>query len=349
MECLKCGKSDAAIENLCEECYADSNEIISFPQHIKIRYCYECGAFENSAGIWENGTALMDAVHDHVENSIKLDRNTDIHDILMEMERLSPNEIRVNARFEGAVGGRLPYKKDFVIFVRILERLCGNCSLKKGDYYEAILQVRAKDRSLDEEELLEIKSAVEGAVDSDRGEKSFIMKTEDIHGGLDFYMGNKGLTKFISQNLERRYGAETKESGKIMGQKDGRDLYRMTYLIRLPKYRRGDLVSNGKTLYLIRGMQKKSASARDLRDGKAVRLDSGEIKTWLMLGNIEDEKKETVVVSVSENDVAILDPVSSRTVYLLKPEGMNPEQGTNVFVVKNEEGECFLLDHQNLK
>ena len=89
-------------------------------------------------------------------------------------------------------------------------------------------------------------TAVEGLVESmqDKGNRAlFITDSKEEHGGLDFYLSDKGSALTITKKVQGKYGGSIKQSSKNIGMKDSRQVYRMTYLLRLPSFRKGDFIS----------------------------------------------------------------------------------------------------------
>ena len=76
----------------------------------------------------------------------------------------------------------------------------------------------------------------------------FITDFAEERGGIDFYLSEKGSAYTIAKKLQERFGGEIKQSSKNVGMKDSRQIFRMTCLIRLPAYRKGDFISLDKTL-----------------------------------------------------------------------------------------------------
>ncbi len=63
-----------------------------------------------------------------------------------------------------------------------------------------------------------------------KNNNGYLTKIENRKNGIDIYMSPKSLAKKIIRNVPHR---EKKKSFSIAGKKDGKDLYRLTLLLRL--------------------------------------------------------------------------------------------------------------------
>jgi nonsense-mediated mRNA decay protein 3 len=114
--------------------------------------------------------------------------------------------------------------------LRIQGATCPTCARQRGLYYEAILQLRASSGRLPADVAADATAVVEDAVAASHG--AFITKAEKVRGGVDLYLSSNALAKRIAKTFADEQGADTKSSAKIFGKKLGKDVYRVTYLVR---------------------------------------------------------------------------------------------------------------------
>ncbi len=198
------------------------------------------------------------------------------------------------------------------------------CSREAGGYYEAIVQIRADKRILSKTELTIIRSAVESLVGQlqESGKRGlFITDIDEKREGLDFFMSEKGTALSIAKKIQEQYGGEFKQSASDVGMKDSRQVYRMTYLIRIPSYQIGDFFSYRKSLYTISSIHGTKVKAIDLSTWEDIVIDGKELKQTKILGG-KDLVKEMIVVSQSKTDIQVMDTTKYETVELRKPKGM---------------------------
>ncbi|MEM2900776.1 MAG: NMD3-related protein, partial [Thermoplasmata archaeon] len=244
----------------------------------------------------------------------------------------------------------LEFEEEKETEVRVRYSACDRCSKMYGGYYEAIVQVRADNRKITSEEMKEVK----GFVNSRLGElkKSsrsvFISKEEELREGLDFYVGSIDAAKQIAKSLQDEFGGEYIESSKLHTRKEGREIYRMTYLVRFPKYRRKDIISmkiKGKEKVLqVKKIYPKKAWLKDLTTGKDVNVDVSELENVRVIGGPESIQEAVVVSRNRVNkgfELQILEPTTYRTVTIREPEDFELK-GQYVKIVKYDE-QIFLV------
>jgi NMD protein affecting ribosome stability and mRNA decay len=114
------------------------------------------------------------------------------------------------------------------IDVELIPRTCRVCSLKRGGYYEAIVQIRGGVR-----EPHKLKEELESLATGEA--KEFVVGVKMVKGGMDVYVGSVALGRKMAAFLKKS-GATISESSKLVGQlKNGRRRYRVTVLARFPE------------------------------------------------------------------------------------------------------------------
>ena len=217
--------------------------------------------------------------------------------------------------------------------VRIKNNVCKRCSRQLGNYYECILQIRtgAKDLSPDlrEEALAMVENSVNRQAATNKS--IFITKMELVTGGVDVYLSNMSTGKNLAKELGDAFCGETKESPKLVGQtEDGQDMYRLTYLVRIPEYHVGDVVvCDGRYCKLTRvnGGGGKVMDLMNFRERSVRRPDMPDLKIHAKEADLQD----ATVVSRSGNEIQVLHPDNYSVVDLKVPEGY--EAGETVKVV----------------
>ena len=116
-------------------------------------------------------------------------------------------------------------KRKIILPVEIKRTLCQECSRKIRGYYEAIIQLRYKDKK-DKIEKEKTKSLAEKII-KEIEKKTFIALIKKFDYGIDIYIGSTPATYHVLKNLELKY----RTSRKLWGEKKGKRLYRITFLI----------------------------------------------------------------------------------------------------------------------
>jgi nonsense-mediated mRNA decay protein 3 len=105
--------------------------------------------------------------------------------------------------------------------VEIEWMMCRNCSRMSGGYFEAIVQLRGEEKRVERyKKLFETKLA----------KKTFIAKEkEQKTGGVDLFIGSSKAVFELMHEL----GLRAKITRKLVGRKEGKRFFRITYSIRL--------------------------------------------------------------------------------------------------------------------
>lgn len=331
MFCVECGKEGKVYNNLCEECFLKRTKVVEMPQIIDIKMCVHCGAWHKKR--WSQDDDFLTKV---VSESLKFHK--DVREQGFELSQFweDYSNIRLIAHVHGTVKG-LSFEKELSTRLRIKRGVCNRCSKRFGDYYESIIQFRARGRGVDKDELESAKQIVRQVLERSKSSdpKAFSSKEELIHGGIDFYIGSISVGRTIAKTLAETFSGRCTESSKLVGRKEGKDVYRITFAVRIPSYRADDFLLIGNKVYQVSEMHKDKATLIDLETWERVQIKHRELEDAKVLGN-KDMVKESVIVSKSEYEVQVLDPETYRTVELTKPKGFNADRDTLRVVRLNE-------------
>ncbi|GEM_PF-30238 len=331
--CVKCGKEcEESLDGLCIDCWLAGRDMIAMPHHVDLRVCANCGEFD-FGGRWVKRD-LLTAVQDAAADSVMVVKGAEITGLSTSVEEQDPRIFVVSVHADVDVMG-YPSEGDASTIVRVKNTVCRRCSRQLGSYYESILQIRTASGKLSEEVREEALAMVENSVarQAATNRQLFITKMELVPGGVDVYLSSIALGKGLAKELAEAFCAETKESPKLVGQTDdGQDMYRLTYLARLPDYRPGDVVVfQGRYCKLERanGGGGKVMDLLDFRERTVRRSDMADVKLFEKASDL----KEATVVSRSGSEVQVLDPRTYATVDLRMPQGMEPGETVKVVSV----------------
>jgi nonsense-mediated mRNA decay protein 3 len=320
MFCVRCGREGPTYESLCSACFLENNRFTSAPDHVDLVGCAHCKEFLID-GRWSEFSSLEDAVKCAATMSILLRKGARIEeikaDILPQDSKNFLVVINSKVKFQGLL---VPECLETV--VRLKGGVCPRCSKIMGSYYESILQVRARGRKFSDEEKEQILSEIEARVDgASKGSRDmFISKVEEMHGGLDVYLSASSLGKSLSREIAERYGAEVKESSSLVGQKDGKEVFRVTYLVRLPSYKVGDIIVKAGRPYLIGGIGSRGTRLVDLRTHESMNINNADLRSAQVIGN-KDEALDAVVLTESDKELEVMDPRDFKQIGIKKTQG----------------------------
>ncbi len=340
MFCVECGKEGELYRGLCVECYLAKNVFVKIPKNIDVEVCAHCGARKKGKSwISYEGEDLIEKIL--IENS-KSHKDVTDFDVHIKSESEDENNVIVSVITHSNVLG-LKAEEEHDIRIRIKRVVCDECSKQHGGYWEAKVQLRGSKRGLSDEDLEKAVELVDSIVVSrEKKDKSaFVTKVEEIHNGLDFYLGSKSLGKAISKGLANEFGGEVKGSHKLVGKKDGKDVYRTTYAVRVLDFRLGDFIQLDRKVMKLLSLSANKILLRALETGEKTSIKPEELENAKLLGG-KEIITEMVVVSKSEKEIQVLDPETLKTVDVLLPRNLEVK-GESVKVVKSEVG-YFLVE-----
>ncbi|MGQ9587950.1 MAG: 60S ribosomal export protein NMD3 [Thermoplasmata archaeon] len=342
MFCVECGREGELIGSVCMECYAKKHAQVSLPDHVDLILCAHCSSMLTHRG-WEDVGSVREAAQIAIEHALVVSKDAEVSGTRVQlMEKDERNlEAKVTALLT-AHGSE--FERELRTIVRLKRGSCDECSKQHGKYYEAILQVRGPERSLPERTASGVERLVRDRVGAMRKSRRevFLSKVDRVKGGLDFYFSTIPVARSVAKELQEMLCAEYKESSSLWGRKDGKDVHRMTFMVRVPGFGPGDVIGYGSKYYYVRGMSRGVVHAVDLSTGeeRAVRLkETG----GCALVCSKAEIGRAVVIMDSENELQVLDPETMSTIDVKKPAGFS-RKGEQVRLVKTKLGAFVLSD-----
>jgi nonsense-mediated mRNA decay protein 3 len=212
---------------------------------------------------------------------------------------------------------------------------CDRCNRISGSYYEGIVQVRADGRLPSTFELqmsAGIAQQVEDSLQAGGERLSFIVDTNETREGLDITVGSQHIGTLISQGIIAQLGGRFTTHPKLVGEKNGRQLYRITYSVRLPRFQKQDVVlSHGRYFEVVR-VESNHLKVLDLTEGipRAVR----EADVERLVGNLRDAES-ALVAFADASTMGILDPETCQTKELRKLKWLDVKAGQHVLVLRD--------------
>ncbi|MFW9876878.1 MAG: 60S ribosomal export protein NMD3 [Candidatus Thorarchaeota archaeon] len=340
MTCVECGKPGKLYNNLCEKCYLKKTQFFSLPKVLKINLCSNCYAWEKSKH-WETSTSDKDSfnqlIRDNLENLQK------VRDIVIstDFKEYKTNILIALVHVTGVVQD-LDMELDLKTEIRITYGTCSRCSKLLGNYFEAKIQVRGTNRKLDESELLKSERIVDDILQQSEGTETnaFLTKSELIHGGEDFYIGSSTAARQIAKRLIKEFSGKLKESSKLIGRRDGRDIFRTTFTIRIPEYRPSDFIKLNGQIYQVLKIMRKNVTVVKLITGLIQHFSHDELSQSKLIGG-KELVFSAVLVLEKAKEVEVLDPDNYLTLELVKPKNFKVD-GETVQIFKDQEN-VFLI------
>lgn len=284
---------------------------------------------------------MKDAVEESALDTLNVIREAKVIGVAMASTPLDERTYQVNIETTLDIEG-VRTEDVSTTSVRVKNTVCRRCSRQLGNYYESILQVRSMAKDLPEDRRNEALAMIMNHVDqvSATNRSLFITKVEQVPGGIDVYLSSIALGKALCKELSDSFCAESKEAAKLVGQTDdGQDMYRVTYLVRLPEYNVGDVVIFDDEYYKMLRMSSVGGKAlyiKDFRERSIRRPDMVHVRVFCKASDLA----EATVISRSVGEIQVLSPRDYSTVDLRVPE--DSEIGDTVKVVDIDETYYFV-------
>ena len=347
--CPKCGREcNKFFDSVCKDCFFETFKLFELPLVLHVRICSSCGAYFHRSR-WEDIGNIEDVVLKTVENAIFINNEAGDVEIYLEPREITPYIYMVRAEVDAVVGGE-PIHAEAEAEVRVQRTACDMCSRESGGYFEAIIQIRAAGRFPTEEEKKRCSAIARDTMESMRkkGDRlAFISYALEQKEGIDLYMGSMNASRQVCRLIVSELGGSFSESPTLVGMKDGKNVYRVTFAVRLPEFRPGDVIRFRGRIIQIKSSGKK-VNGISLEDGSRFISTPEELKGAEKIANIGDAVM-TVLVSIEENAILVLDPETYETVAIKKPLSFNVEAGSEILVLKTDYGIFALASSETLK
>ncbi|GFO97150.1 NMD protein affecting ribosome stability andmRNA decay [groundwater metagenome] len=340
--CPKCGSdADVFYDNVCMQCFIGNKKLLECPQVVYGRICPTCGSVFRK-GRWQFGGKEEETVISFVKENLEINRDARSVELALTPKQLDYSRYRVHVEAKADIKGA-PIDAALDTELRISWETCDTCSRISGGYFEGIVQIRADKRLSTPDELTRCLSIAEevAARSREKGDRlAFIAKTAELEEGVDIYVGSIKLGKQICRAVIDTFGGKFSESPKLVGQKNGVDLYRITYALRLPEFVRGDIISADGTVIEVQGCGK-HVSGIDLETGKRFMENFNDLMDVKKLTR-RDDAVSAVLVADEGRTIQVLDPHSYETITVKRPEFLSVEPGNEIKIVKTAKG-IFVL------
>jgi nonsense-mediated mRNA decay protein 3 len=333
--CPKCGKATEH-EGLCTECRIGTTPWVVCDPRVKSVYCPSCGALKQ-ANTW------TDSLHERAELAPEIAR-TAVHfhpdvrkpSMAVTVENNTPHRSTATIVIRGLLHKK-PLETTCSVEILWQKEQCDRCNRISGSYYEGIVQIRADGRLPSTFELqmsAGIAQQVEDTLQAGGERLSFIADTNETREGLDITVGSQHIGTLISHAIVTQLGGRFTTHPKLVGEKNGRQLYRITYSVRLPRFQKQDVVfSRGRYFQVVR-VESGHIRALDLTDGVSKSLREEDIER--IVGNLRDAVS-ALVAFADGHIMGILDPETCQTKEIKKVTWLDVKAGDHVLVLRDRD------------
>ncbi|QZX98233.1 60S ribosomal export protein NMD3 [Halobaculum rubrum] len=329
---------------LCNACYFEDFELVDAPDRVEVTVCSHCGAVHRGNRWVDVGARdYTDVAVDEVSEALAVHLKAEQIQWGVEPEQVDRNTIRMHCTFTGVVRGT-HVEEEVVVPVKISRGTCDRCGRISGGSYAAEVQIRGRDRVPDPQEqstAVEIAESLVAEREADGDRESFVTEVIDQPEGTDVKLSTNKLGKAVATQITEELGGSYSEAPTLVTEDgDGNEVYRVTFAVRLPKFRPGDVIDpgDGEGPVLVRSVQGNLKGVR-MATGEPyeARFEEGETPDAETVGHVDDAVETTVVAVEDANAVQVLDPETYEAVTVARPPSVD-EGAATVEAVKTDTG-----------
>ena len=348
--CPRCGDpvdpaiAGASERGLCTDCYLEDFELVDAPDTVDVTVCAHCGAVKRGED-WEDVDArdLTEVAIQEVTAAVKVHREAEDVAWTVEPEQVDPTTIVLHATFTATVRDR-DLEEHREITVSIGKGTCQRCGKIAGNSYGSVVQVRASDRVPTDEEVdraVEIAHNVTADIAEKGDREAFVTEVIDADHGPDVKLSTPKLGRQVATKIRTELGGNISESETLVTEDaDGNEVYRVTYAVRLPAFRPGDVIAVPAVTgpVLVQSVQSNlKGVALKTGDPYERAFEDGTAPGATKLGSRADAASTTVVAVLDENAIQVLDPATSETETVSRPSYFDPaDRAVEVFRADQE-------------
>ena len=326
-------------QQLCDACYFEGFDLVDAPDRVEVLVCSQCGAVHRGKRWVDVGAEdYTDIAIEEVSEELAVHVDADEVAWAVDPEQVDPNTIRMHAHFSGVVRGT-PVEETVVVPVKISRQTCTRCGRIAGDYYAGIVQVRATDRTPSQKEIdrsVEIAHEVVAEMEATGDRDAFVTEVSENKNGVNIRVSTNKIGSKVARRIVEEFGGDVNDHETLVTEdEDGNEVYRVTFAIRLPPFRRGDIIDpeepedsdDGPVLVRsVRGNLK----GRHLATGESYEAsyEVGDSPDARKLGTVEDAVETALVAVEDEHAVQVLDPETHRTVSIARPDFLDTDAET---------------------
>ncbi len=288
---------------ICDDCKSNT-DTEGYVKSIKIKRCPHCGSVY--LGKWSEGPEQESEVVEEIMGRVLGVQKANFE--------ITGNEYNRRVQFEGT-SRQTGKSRRGEFFLHTSFATCPVCVRKRGNYYEAILQLRGERSELLDLILTFLVDLIDGA----SSKEVFLTKVERKREGYDLFVSSKQYTRTIARRAIERFGGTFKETSHLVGVKDGSELYRITVSIRIPSFQKNDVLRIGSRLYLVKSVKSDLVT---LLDFVSLSLEKRRLQDLEQYSTYREGKdiKEASVLYTQGNTSYILDPFDYRERAVIDPK-----------------------------
>ncbi len=335
--CPRCGGTGGeGRDGLCGRCRLAETRWLECEPRAVHTYCPSCGA-QKSGQVWTDSEQERAEIGPGLAlSAIKLHPEVRRPQFNVAIREISSNRSQADVDVSGTLYD-VPISDRCTVELVWQKEQCDRCNRIAGSYYEGFVQVRATDRRLTDREIeaaTRIAHETEAQLQAEGDRLSYVSDLQETRDGLDIIVGSQTIGQAIAQAVAQRLGGRSSTHPKLVGEKAGRPIYRITYLVRLHPFLRGDVIDVGGVDLEVASAESDHVRGVDLATGRTRTVREEEPKRLIGHGS---DAMEALVAYIDNGMLGLIDPVSSAPVEVPRPSWLNVEAGEHVRVLRDRD------------
>jgi len=325
------GRPSGPDSALCDECYLSEYDLVDAPDRVEVRVCGQCGAVHRGNRWVDVGAEdYTDVAVEAVTEALGVHVDAESVSWQVAPEQVDGTTIRMHCSFSGVLRGT-SVTEEVTVPVKIGRETCDRCGRVAGGAYASVVQVRARDRRPSEEERRRAEAIARDLVaDLEAGgdRDAFVSEATDRPEGLDLKLSTTKLGQRVARQVVTELGGSFSDSETLVTEDgDGNEVYRVTYAVRLPPYRPGEVIDprDGDGPVLVRSVRGNLKGVRLATGGEfEAPLGGDEAPEARRLGWREDARLTALVTVEDDHAVQVPDPETFEATTVAHPSYLDP-------------------------
>ncbi len=341
MFCLLCNSEEELFDGLCKKCYLDEFEAVKLPDYVTFSVCSHCGATLKHDKWIQAGYYDDEIIADAITKDITINEKLEDPEFYVEILNNRNTVYDCLIHISGSILNEY-IEKDYPIEVKVERSVCPDCSKFYSGYYEAVIQLRADERRLTDDEIRRADEFISSEIQrlSKTNKLAYVTKRIVLKEGVDYQVGSYNAAHKICVNMQKQFGGIITESHKIVGhdKSKSKDLYRAWISLRLPAFHRDDFIEYENEIYQVKTIGSHKFTTIKLDDYEEVAI------SWKQYDKIKkvatpSDIKTTIITNITPKYIQVLDPDTFDVVDLKLQKymsGLEISQEVNVIKIKDK-------------
>lgn len=313
----------------CRTCYLEEHELVTLPESMTISRCTGCGSIELDGSWIDVDDDTTSIAIDRVADSVRV--FADVEELTWEArtEPLDDRTLVVTGLFDLFIDGGWE-RRELTTEVTFEPTACQRCSRIAGDDFGATVQLRATERSPADSEVTRARTITADVLDSrvEAGDRdAYLTDVKERPEGIDFRLSTPRLGDQVTTAIRRDLGGTLSTSRTLVTTDgDGREVYRVTFTLRLGRFRPGDILQMNTGVLLVEGGAER-LRVIDLKTGDRRTVAADDLEAS-KVATIDDAEAVTVVARIDDRAVQVLHPETYEAVTVSYYDGIDVDAET---------------------